>query len=1082
MARQSVVTVTPTTVNNAGTRLRLIVPDLATTGEVRFADTDASSGLSLQIVPVIRSVNGLPGGQGFVDVFGSGFMEGASTISIGGVTFDDVYTNDTQSVVFDGDVTGSRNSAIRLLRPLTVENFVRIETAGGSFEYQLPRLDRPSFVEFDSAIGSADAGQPADEALQSVNAGQTITLFGRGFNSGTRVQFTAVDPAGVSGVLTRGGTVSADGTQLTTTVPSLASTGPLVVVGSDTVVNLQVVPTLLSVGGPVSSGNTIVVEGTGLIQGQYTLTVDGQAVVAPTVRTTTNSGGIGQQTIVFTVPDGVTNGLIQVATAGGTATLRADVATTELADVESGEVLGTAGDLIGDTLATAQGLTLPVDSQLAIPAWINQANDVDLYQLNLNRGDLIRVNVQGSGAGIGSLSDSYLRLFDSTGVELVADNSSGAGNDSLLVYQISESGTYTLGVSGDNNRAYDPAVTDSGDNGFSEGLYRLLIERLGEGINTISGITSTSDSGTPTVSNVPSANVGQTITLTGRDLLTSDRVVFTRTNNDGTIETITVNPASVATDGSSLDAVVPNDAASGSVRLERQTTGIFLQVVPMLTNIDQSEGRPFHNGSMTLTGTGFTEGAISVLFGDQALADVARSTNPLDVRFGAIANGRINLTVPSDVPTGPIRVSTLGGTSEAFGTTFDSVIGIADSGTPADSAIPSANPGQIITLAGTDLSSTTEVVFEVIDSAGNRTEQIVRPTAVAEDGTSAEVLVPINAFTATIGVVGDQNNTQALLQIVPIINSVDLTSINGTSGAVSVQLRGDGFVEGNDSQYAFGGEVLTDLSTSSNPIDVRFRFEHENDSVQLTVPTLGDFAGPITVTTAGGTSAPLSFDFDSIVSTATSGTAADSEIASANPGQTVTITGSSWTDSTDLLTSYTDSSGTIRYEILNPNFVNAEGTEATFIVPDRYNGLFTVQRAGASQTHQLQVVPRLDSFNINGTGRIFIDGAGLLENNGSQYTFSGGTLTDAGDNTIDVRFQTSHDNDGVQLNLPVQGLGNLTVTTTGGTSAPLQTNFIHPGLGDLRDVAFDETDLWVASRAGELRRVSLATGGIAGNL
>ena len=71
---------------------------------------------------------------------------------------------------------------------------------------------------------------------------------------------------------------------------------------------------------------------------------------------------------------------------------------------------------------------------------------------------------------------------------------------------------------------------------------------------------------------------------------------------------------------------------------------------------------------------------------------------------------------------------------------------------------------------------------------------------------------------------------------------------------------------------------------------------------------------------------------------AASGTPANAALPSANPGQVVTVQGSGLHLGTDLLWEYTDGNGTQAHQLLNPQFVNAEGTEAQFTVPLVNNG------------------------------------------------------------------------------------------------------------------------------------------------
>ena len=99
------------------------------------------------------------------------------------------------------------------------------------------------------------------------------------------------------------------------------------------------------------------------------------------------------------------------------------------------------------------------------------------------------------------------------------------------------------------------------------------------------------------------------------------------------------------------------------------------------------------------------------------------------------------------------------------------------------------------------------------------------------------------------------STTAATLQVVPVVTSA---AMNGTASA---QIQGLGFEEGNGSIYTFAGATLVDSSSSSGP-DVIYDYANGSDVsnglVNLAPPTSG--AGSLTVTTAGGTSAPFAWD------------------------------------------------------------------------------------------------------------------------------------------------------------------------------------------------------------------------------
>ena len=134
-------------------------------------------------------------------------------------------------------------------------------TEGGFAEIDAPvRTATPSYfsgIEVPGLLSGIAAG--ADPAA---NVGQAIVLTGQGFTSSSLVRFQAVDDAGVVGTVTRGGNASSDGTKLTVTIPALARTGQVSVVGAADTHMLQVVPRLRGVGGTIAEGSTIIIAAT----------------------------------------------------------------------------------------------------------------------------------------------------------------------------------------------------------------------------------------------------------------------------------------------------------------------------------------------------------------------------------------------------------------------------------------------------------------------------------------------------------------------------------------------------------------------------------------------------------------------------------------------------------------------------------------------------------------------------------------------------------------------------------------------------------------------------------------------------
>ncbi|MGB8169737.1 MAG: pre-peptidase C-terminal domain-containing protein, partial [Chthoniobacteraceae bacterium] len=1038
----------------------------------------AGGSVPLQVVPVITSINtdgGRPGADGTFYLTGSGFQEGASAITIGGAG--GVVINDNSTADSGGNVYGNNDQYYDLAASLSLEGPIRITTAGGFFEIPGPVNPIPAFVEFSGLNATAAQGTPATAAQASANTGQTITLLGSGFTSSTRVQFDAIDDNGISGIVTRTGTPNTGGTQLTVTVPALAKTGSVRVIGSATTVPLQIVPTLRSVGGALTSGQSIILEGAGLRTGGLTVSIDGQAATVGAGRTISDRGSFDQQVVDVTVPAGVTDGTITVTTPGGTFVLRRAVTVATQPAI-------TPGVEVGDTTGVALTVPLPLNSHVEIlgqKIGIDSAfagKDVDLYRIVLNGGDKLVVDIDRAS---GSFLNSALRLFNSSGVQLTATNDFGGAGPNFR-YTVPTNGTYFVGVSGYANFSYDPAVANSGSNG-TQGEYTLKLDRIDGASSVLSGIVGTATSGTAARGGVASANIGQTITINGSGFVAGDRIVFTALGSGGDLSTTTVTPTAIAPDGTNLQVVVPGGATSGQLRLEREGVGLFLQIVPTIRDVTASQGQPYHGANVTFNGSGFVEGNTTILFGGTTVTDLSISNGP-DIFYSAEDNGGLNVVVPNGAATGPITVTTLGGTSAPFDLTLTGITAVATSGTPANAGVASANPGQAITLTGTKFDGTTDVIFQTIDGNGTRSERVVRPIAVNGGGTEITVVVPIDvAVTGSVSIAGDRTNTALALQIVPVLTNVDFTSIASDGSSAGVRLRGAGFVEGNGSVYRFGSVAVTDSSPNAGPNTGGF-YQYDNDGVDLTLPTGGDdYHGAVTVTTAGGTSAPFSRGFAALTGVALSGTPANEALASANPGQAVTITGAGLSTSTDFISQYLDGNGTLVTRLLNPTTANVAGTSATLIVPTNANGVFALHEVGSANAPLLQIVPTLSYVEVQGNNSARWRGLGFLEGNGTVYSFGGTTTTDSATSSgggADVGAFYAVDNDGANVAMPTGGLGSglATIQTSGGTSAAVPWRALNTGLATtLYDVAYEPGtgNLLVATNT-EIKRLDAATG------
>ena len=178
------------------------------------------SGVRLQIVPTITGTRHTEGNsyESGLQIFGSGFMEGASTISIGGVDLYDQIKPDTADVSLNAlqdsgldpvVFYASKNQHYGLeTQQFTLDGPIRVTTAGGYYEITAPERQLSNTALVNSVVAVADEGVPLDPNLPSANTGQYIILNGAFSESGNNfdrivLEFHAIDDTGKTGTVTR---------------------------------------------------------------------------------------------------------------------------------------------------------------------------------------------------------------------------------------------------------------------------------------------------------------------------------------------------------------------------------------------------------------------------------------------------------------------------------------------------------------------------------------------------------------------------------------------------------------------------------------------------------------------------------------------------------------------------------------------------------------------------------------------------------------------------------------------------------------------------------------------------------------
>jgi hypothetical protein len=129
----------------------------------------------------------------------------------------------------------------------------------------------------------------------------------------------------------------------------------------------------------------------------------------------------------------------------------------------------------GDTLAAAAVISattgdLRLAGRIGDGAW--GSRDVDLYRVRLAAGQRLIIDVDARSLSGSSTLDSYLRVFDSRGGQLAANDDFNGSLDSSIAFTAKTAGTYYVGISGYGNSAYTASRAGSGRAGLT-GFYQV---------------------------------------------------------------------------------------------------------------------------------------------------------------------------------------------------------------------------------------------------------------------------------------------------------------------------------------------------------------------------------------------------------------------------------------------------------------------------------------------------------------------------------------------------------------------------------------------------------------------------------
>jgi hypothetical protein len=291
---------------------------------------------------------------------------------------------------------------------------------------------------------------------------------------------------------------------------------------------------------------------------------------------------------------------------------------------------------------------------------------------------------------------------------------------------------------------------------------------------------------------------GTSITVNGANLENASQVAF---NGDTAIPT-TTSPTS-------LTVTVPNNAITGPITVTTSfgtgTSGSPFGVPPAILSFDPSRGGP--GTVVTITGNRFT-GATAVTFNGTSAASFAVTTD-----------GTMTATAPNTVTTGPISVTTPGGTTTTAGP-FTAV---------ATASVTSLNPnkgtpGTSVTITGSNFTGATAVAF---NGAG--------ASFTVQSDTTIIATVPPGATNGPISITTPEGTgTSILLFYLPPVLSSFAPNAGSVGGSVTIQ--------GNNFNGATGVKFNNSVATF---------VVNAQEKITATVPA-GATTGALTVITPYG--------------------------------------------------------------------------------------------------------------------------------------------------------------------------------------------------------------------------------------
>ena len=481
----------------------------------------------------------------------------------------------------------------------------------------------------------------------------------------------------------------------------------------------------------------------------------------------------------------------------------------------------------------------------------------------------------------------------------------------------------------------------------------------------------------PTVTGFTPASgpAGTTVVVTGTNFMLASAVAFNTSN-----ATFLINSATQIT------ATVPSGATTGKIKVTNPASSAssvasFL-VTPVISSFTPSSGNT--GTSVVLTGTAFT-GATSVAFNGTAATFTVNSAT------------KITTSVPSGATSGPITVTTPGGTGTSAS---NFTVGSAPPAITITGFNPTSGPvGTSVTITGTGFGGASSVKFNgtAATFVANGTTQVT--ATVPSGATTGNVTVTATAGTATSSGAFTVTTGPAITGFTPASGPVGTSVViagSNFTGATAVQFNGT------------AANYSVDASTQ----------------ITATVPS-GATSGKITVAAPGGTATSAT---DFTVTSASSPSISGFTPGSGPVGTSIVIAGSNFTGAT-----------AVRFNGTAATFNVDASTQITATVPSgATSGKITVAAPGGTATSATDfIVTSSGGPTITG----FTPTAGPIN---AKVTITGTGFTGTTSVKFNGKAASFTVNSATQISANVSAgttSGKITVTAPGGT-ATSATDFL----------------------------------------